>query len=66
MKSAENKSIKYPEIPLAQMIVQFCERKGINHIVICAGSRNAPLTNGFVENPFFDTFSIVDLSLIHI
>ena len=60
MKSAESKLIKYPEIPLAQMIVQFCERKGIQHIVICAGSRNAPLTNGFVENPFFETFSIVD------
>jgi 2-succinyl-5-enolpyruvyl-6-hydroxy-3-cyclohexene-1-carboxylate synthase len=53
-------SIKYPEIPIAQTVVQFCEMKGIQYIVICAGSRNAPLTNGFVENPFFKTYSIVD------
>jgi 2-succinyl-5-enolpyruvyl-6-hydroxy-3-cyclohexene-1-carboxylate synthase len=60
MNSSGSKSIKYPEIPIAQTIVQFCEMKGIQHIVICAGSRNAPLTNGFVENPFFETYSIVD------
>ena len=60
MKSAASKSFKYPEIPLAQMVVQLCEMKGIRHIVICAGSRNAPLTNGFLENPVFETFSIVD------
>ncbi|HCZ10508.1 MAG TPA: 2-succinyl-5-enolpyruvyl-6-hydroxy-3-cyclohexene-1-carboxylate synthase, partial [Flavobacteriaceae bacterium] len=52
--------MKYPEIPLAQTIVQFCAYKQIRHIVICAGSRNAPLTNGFVEHPFFKTYSIVD------
>ena len=60
MKSALRILIKYPEIPLAQTVIQFCERKSIHHVVICAGSRNAPLTNGFVENPVFDTFSIVD------
>ena len=59
MNSSGSISIKYPEIPIAQTIVQFCEMKGIQHIVICAGSRNAPLTNGFVENPFFETYSIV-------
>ncbi|MGB2253134.1 MAG: thiamine pyrophosphate-binding protein, partial [Flavobacteriaceae bacterium] len=52
--------MKYPEIPLAQTVVQLCQMKGINQIVICAGSRNAPLTNGFVENTFFKTYSIVD------
>ena len=52
--------VRYPEIPLAQTVVRFCERKGIQNIVICAGSRNAPLTNGFVEHPFFKTYSIVD------
>ncbi len=60
MKNSQSTSIKYPEIPIAQTVVQFCEMKGIRHIVICAGSRNAPLTNGFVENPFFKTYSIVD------
>tara|TARA_B100001059_G_scaffold31098_2_gene25225 strand:+ start:40564 stop:42357 length:1794 start_codon:yes stop_codon:yes gene_type:complete len=60
MKNSRITSIKYPEIPIAQTIVQFCQMKDIRHIVICAGSRNAPLTNGFVENPFFKTYSIVD------
>jgi 2-succinyl-5-enolpyruvyl-6-hydroxy-3-cyclohexene-1-carboxylate synthase len=60
MNSSGSRSIKYPEIPIAQTVVQFCEMKDIQHIVICAGSRNAPLTNGFVENPFFKTYSIVD------
>jgi 2-succinyl-5-enolpyruvyl-6-hydroxy-3-cyclohexene-1-carboxylate synthase len=60
MKNSGNKSIKYPEIPIAHTVVRFCEMKDIQHIVICAGSRNAPLTNGFVENPFFKTYSIVD------
>ena len=60
MKTTGSREIKYPEIPLAQTIVQFCAYKQIRHIVICAGSRNAPLTNGFVEHPFFRTYSIVD------
>ncbi len=60
MKTSRNVAVKYPEIPLAQTIVQLCELKDIRNIVICAGSRNAPLTNGFVENPFFQTYSIVD------
>ena len=60
MKNSGSTSIKYPEIPIAQTIVQFCERKVIQHIVICPGSRNAPLTNGFVGNPFFRTYSIID------
>jgi len=60
MKNSRITSIKYPEIPIAQTVVQFCQMKDIQHIVICAGSRNAPLTNGFVENSFFKTYSIVD------
>ncbi|MGB0395388.1 MAG: 2-succinyl-5-enolpyruvyl-6-hydroxy-3-cyclohexene-1-carboxylate synthase [Flavobacteriaceae bacterium] len=59
-KNSGSSSIKYPEIPLAQTVVQLCQMKGIHQIVICAGSRNAPLTNGFVENTFFKTYSIVD------
>ena len=59
-KNSGSRSIKYPEIPLAQTVVQLCQMKGIHQIVTCAGSRNAPLTNGFVENTFFKTYSIVD------
>ena len=52
--------MKYSSIPSAQALVQHCKSKGIQHIVISPGSRNAPLTIGFTENPFFSCFSIVD------
>ena len=50
----------YPKIPLAQNIIQILEAKGIHNIIISPGSRNAPLTIGFVNNPFFKCYSIVD------
>ncbi len=50
----------YPKIPLAQSIIQICLAKGVNHIVISPGSRNAPLTIGFVNNPEFTCYSIAD------
>lgn len=52
--------MKYPKIPLAQTLVQLCKAKNIQHIVISPGSRNAPLTIGFTEDPFFTCYSIVD------
>ncbi|HEY6143455.1 MAG TPA: 2-succinyl-5-enolpyruvyl-6-hydroxy-3-cyclohexene-1-carboxylic-acid synthase [Flavobacterium sp.] len=50
----------YPKIPLAQSIIQICLAKGIQNIVISPGSRNAPLTIGFVNNPEFNCYSIAD------
>ncbi len=50
----------YSKIPLAQTIVALCEAKGIFHIVISPGSRNAPLTIGFSEHPDMHCYSIVD------
>jgi 2-succinyl-5-enolpyruvyl-6-hydroxy-3-cyclohexene-1-carboxylate synthase len=50
----------YPKIPLAQSIIQICLDKGIKNIVISPGSRNAPLTIGFVNNPAFNCYSIAD------
>lgn len=50
----------YSTIPLAQTITQLCFLKEIKNIVICPGSRNAPLTIGFTENPSFNVYSIVD------
>lgn len=50
----------YPKIPLAQTVVQLCKAKGIKHIIISPGSRNAPLTIGFTNNPYFKCYSIVD------
>ncbi|CAH8283129.1 2-succinyl-5-enolpyruvyl-6-hydroxy-3-cyclohexene-1-carboxylate synthase [Mariniflexile fucanivorans] len=50
----------YPKIPLAQTVIELFKAKGIKHIVISPGSRNAPLTIGFTNNPFFTCYSIVD------
>lgn len=50
----------FSSIPLAQTITQLCLDKDIKHIVICPGSRNAPLTIGFTENKDFTCYSIVD------
>ncbi|SFR82151.1 2-succinyl-5-enolpyruvyl-6-hydroxy-3-cyclohexene-1-carboxylic-acid synthase [Maribacter stanieri] len=52
--------MKYSAIPTAQSIVQHCQAKNISNIVISPGSRNAPLTIAFAENPFFNCYSIVD------
>jgi 2-succinyl-5-enolpyruvyl-6-hydroxy-3-cyclohexene-1-carboxylate synthase len=50
----------YPKIPLAQSIIQLCLAKGVTDIVISPGSRNAPLTIGFANNPAFTCYSIAD------
>lgn len=50
----------YPKIPLAQSILQICLAKGVTQIVISPGSRNAPLTIGFANNPKFTCYSIAD------
>lgn len=50
----------YPKIPLAQSIIEICLAKGIKNIIISPGSRNAPLTIGFVNNPEFNCYSIAD------
>ena len=52
--------MRLPKIPLAQNVIQLCIAKGIEHIVISPGSRNAPLTIGFTNHPFFKCYSIVD------
>lgn len=52
--------MKYSKIPVAQSVVLLCLNKGIDHIVISPGSRNAPLTIGFTHHTDFKTYSIVD------
>lgn len=52
--------MKIPEIPLAQTVILLFKSKGIKHVVISPGSRNAPLTIGFTNDPFFFCYSIVD------
>lgn len=50
----------YPKIALAQSIIEICAAKGIDNIIISPGSRNAPLTIGFAQNPNFKCYSIAD------
>ncbi len=52
--------MKYPKIELAQAIIEIFRIKEIQHIVISPGSRNAPLTIGFVNNLYFKCYSIAD------
>lgn len=52
--------MRHSSIPSAQLVLQHCKAKNIENIVISPGSRNAPLTIGFTEDPFFSCFSIVD------
>jgi 2-succinyl-5-enolpyruvyl-6-hydroxy-3-cyclohexene-1-carboxylate synthase len=51
----------YPKIPLAQSLIEIFKAKGIHHIVISPGSRNAPLTIGFSnQQETFNCYSIAD------
>jgi len=52
--------MKLPKDRLAQTLIQLCKAKGVKHIVISPGSRNAPLTIGFTNHPYFKCYSIVD------
>lgn len=52
--------MKYTSIPSAQTVINYCKAAGIENIIISPGSRNAPLTLGFTEDPFFECYSLVD------
>ena len=52
--------LKYPSIPIAQLVVRLCAHFELQHVVICPGSRNAPLTNGFLANPYYKCYSVID------
>lgn len=58
--NSEKVRMIYPKIPLAQSILEILLAKEITTIVISPGSRNAPLTIGFVNNPKFTCYSIAD------
>ena len=51
---------KYPKKKLAQLLLQACVYHNIDKVVISPGSRNAPLTLGFVNHPDINAYSIVD------
>ncbi len=51
---------KYPNKELAQLVLQHCIINEIENVVISPGSRNAPLTIGFVNHPEINTLSVVD------
>ncbi len=51
---------QFPKNILAQQIIASCVAQNIVHVVISPGSRNAPLTIGFVNHKNIKTYSIVD------
>jgi len=51
---------KYPKKKLAQLLLQACVHHEIENVVISPGSRNAPLTLGFVNHSKTNALSIVD------
>lgn len=57
---SDTETMIYPKIPLAQSIIEICLAKEITNIIISPGSRNAPLTIGFAQNPNFKCYSIAD------
>ncbi len=52
--------MKFSTKILSQTITQLCLKNEVKSVVISPGSRNAPLTIGFTEHPFFKCYSIVD------
>lgn len=51
---------EYPKKNLAQLVIKQCIANEIENVVISPGSRNAPLTIGFVNHPKINAMSIVD------
>ena len=51
---------QFPKNKLAQIVLQSCVVNGVENVVISPGSRNAPLTIGFVNHPKINALSIVD------
>lgn len=41
-------------------IAETCKKAGITHVVICPGSRSAPLVQAFAGDALFQCFSIID------
>ncbi|MDP2088047.1 MAG: 2-succinyl-5-enolpyruvyl-6-hydroxy-3-cyclohexene-1-carboxylic-acid synthase [Flavobacteriaceae bacterium] len=52
--------LQYPKNKLAQLVIKACEFYEVKTLVISPGSRNAPLTIGFVNHPEMETLSVVD------
>lgn len=50
----------YPKKELAQIVISACHQFNIDTVVISPGSRNAPLTLGFSNDPSINALSVVD------
>ncbi len=50
----------YSTKEFAQLASFYCKKNHIKNIIISPGSRNAPLTITFTNNPYFNCYSIVD------
>lgn len=45
---------------IVQFLLESCYKYGVRNVVISPGSRNAPLTISFSQNPLFNCYSIPD------
>lgn len=52
--------MNYSNHILSQLSTTLLKSQNVKHVVISPGSRNAPLTIGFTNDPFFKCYSIVD------
>jgi 2-succinyl-5-enolpyruvyl-6-hydroxy-3-cyclohexene-1-carboxylate synthase len=50
----------FPKKDIAQLVISAVDHYGIDTVVISPGSRNAPLTVGFLNHPAIETLRIVD------
>lgn len=53
-------AIMLSDILHAQQVLLLFKKRGVQHIVISPGSRNAPLTISFTNDSYFKCYSIVD------
>lgn len=44
----------------ARLTANILKKKGVQYVVICPGSRNAPIIHAVTSDPYFSCFSIVD------
>ena len=47
-------------------LVALLRAHGVTKVVLCPGSRNAPIVHTLAGHPDFTCYSVTDLSLIHI
>lgn len=50
----------YSDIKSVQIIVSLLKQHGIKHVVCSPGNRNVPIVHSMEQDPYFQTYSVVD------